>query len=265
MEVLKIWDGEIPFYDKKINNAENDNLNKIEFYRCCGESDTTVVIFPGGAYYLRSSDHEGRQIAQYYNKSGINAAVVEYRVSPYTYPVPLLDAQRAIKVLRRNADKLGIKNNKIITCGFSAGGHLCSMMATKSDICNIYGDETDKMSARPDGAILCYPVISTDEKIANTDSVRHLLGDKYTELKGEFSSDENVTESTCPCFIWHTADDGCVNVQNSLRFAQALIRNKVKCELHIYPTGPHGVGLAAQYPHLQSWLGLSVKWIKECF
>ncbi len=264
MEVLKIWDNEIPYFDKSINNDINLSSNKITFFTANLFEERkvpTIVIFPGGGYGFRASEHEGYQIAGYFASQGFNAAVVEYRVAPYRYPVPLLDAQRAIKVLRYNADRLGIDENKIVTLGFSAGGHLCGMTATKPDICKVQADEIDKMSAKVNGAILCYPVVSSTEKFSHFDSIKNLLGGE--DENAEFSNERNVTPDTCPCFIWHTAKDDAVNVQNSFAFAQSLIKNNVPCEMHIYPFGRHGLGLGLTEPHISSWIELAAKWVKD--
>ncbi len=265
MEFLKIWDNEIPYFDENITNETNLATNKITFFSAdmkSVRSVPTVVIYPGGGYGMRASDHEGITIAGFFASHGFNAAVVEYRVAPYRYPVPLLDAQRAIKVLRHNAERLGIDKDKIITLGFSAGGHLCGLTATKPDICRELGDDIDKESAKANGAILCYPVISGVEEFSHFGSLANLLNGDTSRYE-EFSLEKCVTKDTCPCFIWHTVEDDAVPVQNSLAFAQALIKNKVPCEMHIYPFGPHGKGIGIGYPHLHSWIELAAKWIED--
>lgn len=264
MEYLKIWDDEMPLYDKSINNEQNKNINRITFFSAnMDQKVPTVVIFPGGGYSMRASEHEGLAIAGFFASQGFNAAVVEYRVAPYRYPAALLDAQRAIKVLRYNAERLFIDENKIVACGFSAGGHLCGMTATKPDICNLCGDEIDKMSCSVNGAILAYAVCSSDEKIGHMGSFYNLVGENNKEKFCELSNELNVTENTCPCFIWHTVPDPCVNVKNSIVFAQKLIDKGVKCELHLYPVGHHGQGLGLKTPHITSWAALAAKWITD--
>ncbi|MBQ0083290.1 MAG: alpha/beta hydrolase [Clostridiales bacterium] len=263
MQELKIWDKEIPYFDEKINNEANSGINTIRFFSAGKkEKVPTVAIFPGGGYSIRSSDKEGTQVAEMFNKAGYNAAVIEYRVTPYYHPCELLDGQRAIKVLRYNADKLGIDENKILVCGFSAGGNLAGITAVKEDICNIYEDEIDKVSAKVNGAILCYPVVSADESIAHIGSFRNMLGPAI-DRKDEFSVEKLINKNSCPFFIWHTAEDDCVPVQNSFRLADALIKNKVPCELHIYPFGYHGLGLGGEISHVKSWAPLAAKWIKD--
>lgn len=264
MTEFKLWGNEIPYFDEKIKNESNENTNKMYFFGAqTSKKVPTVVIFPGGGYSCRADDHEGKQTAAMFNKAGYNAAVVEYRVTPYHYPAELIDAQRAVKILRYNADKLNIDAEKIIVCGYSAGGHLAGITALLPDICNVCGDEIDKMSAEINGAILGYPVCSSDEKIAHIGSFRNLLGEENYLSFGEFSLEKRVTEKTCPFFIWHTAADDCVPVENSLVLANALISKKVPCELHIYPFGSHGLGLAPEVPHLTTWYDLAAKWIKD--
>lgn len=263
MQEFQIWNKEIPYFDKNIKNEQNEGINIIRFYGVKSDKKLpTVAIFPGGGYSFRCDDKEGTDIAAMFNKAGYNAAVVEYRVTPYYYPAELLDGQRAIKVLRYNADKLGIDENKILVCGFSAGGHLAGITATMPDICNVYGDEIDKVSAKVNGAILCYPVCSADESISHIGSFRNLLGSNI-DKKDKFSLENNVNKDTCPFFIWHTQEDDTVPVENSVRLASTLIKNGVPCELHIYPFGPHGEGLAPRFPHLTSWAKLSTDWIRD--
>lgn len=263
MEKFKIWDKEIPLFDNDIYNEQNENINTIEFYGV--ESDEPaplVVIFPGGGYGCRCSGYEGSEVARFFQGKGLNAAVVEYRVNPYRYPAPLLDAQRAIKKLRFNAERLNINPDRVFTLGFSAGGHLCGMTATFPDICNIYNDETDKMSHKPTGAILCYPVVSSDDDKMHEGSFRYLLGENYDE-KQDYSIEKRVNADTCPCLVWHCVHDTLVPPINSLVFAKAMWKNDIHCELHIFPEGDHGGGLRQSYLCSRVWPELAVDWIKR--
>lgn len=167
MHKIQIWEKDFPLYNPQIKNEANDNINTIDFYPV--ETDQplpVVVIFPGGGYAFRCEPLEGRSTAEFFNSQNMHAAVVQYRVDPYRYPAPLLDAQRAIKLLRYHAEELRIDPNQLFTLGYSAGGHLCGMTATFPDICNEYGDAVDKLSHKPNGAILCYPVVSADDEYA---------------------------------------------------------------------------------------------------
>ncbi len=258
---FKIWDKEFPLYDETINNEENDNINTMQFYGVdSAEPTPVVVIFPGGAYMFRSNVNEGEEIAQFFNTKGIAAAVVQYRVSPYRYPAPLLDAQRAIKILRYNAAELNINPDRLFTLGFSAGGHLCGMTATFPDICNIYNDEIDKMNHKPTGAIPCYPVITSDDRVGHLDSFGNLLGEQYGRRE-EFSLEKRVDKDTCPCFVFHCAHDDLVPKENSILFAEALWKNDIHCELHIFPEGVHGGGLREGNLNSRVWPELAVDWV----
>lgn len=260
---FKIWNRDIPLFDENNNNDKNQNTNLITFFPAETEKPVpTVVIFPGGGYCLRSSEQEGFDVAKFFNSVGFNAAVVEYRVAPYHYPVQLLDAQRAIKVVRSLGKEYNVDTDKIVTLGFSAGGHLCGMTATFPDICNEYGDEIDKLSAHPNGAVLCYAVSSADKDFGHLGSFKNLLGENY-EKKEEFSTELRIDKNTCPCFLWHTVTDECVNVENSIHFAQNLIKNNIPCELHLFPNGPHGQGLAQNLKEASQWPELAANWIKN--
>ncbi len=261
MKNFKIWDKEFPLYNEEIKNEQNDGINSIEFYGIeADEPSPLVVIFPGGGYGFRSNVNEGKDVAEFFNGKGFHAAVVQYRVAPYCYPAPLLDAQRAIKLLRYKAKELNINTERVFTLGFSAGGHLCGMTATFPDICNIYNDEIDKMSHKPNGAVLCYPVISADEEIVNLGSFRKLLGENF-ESKQEYSIEKRVDNDTCPCFVFHCVKDGLVPKDNSIVLANALWEKGIQCELHIFQEGGHGGGLRQVNTHSRMWPTLAADWM----
>ncbi len=263
MQIFKIWDKEFPLYNEGIKNEQNNGINTIEFY--CAETKEpapVVVIFPGGGYSFRSNINEGKPVAEFFNGKGFHAAVVNYRVEPYRYPAPLLDAQRAIKILRYKAEELNINPERVFTLGFSAGGHLCGMTATFPDICNIYNDEIDKMGHKPNGAVLCYPVISTDENIMHAGSFECLLGEDY-EKREEFSIEKRVDKDTCPCFTFHCAHDGLVPKGNSIVLANAMWDNNIPCELHVFQEGGHGGGLRQVNAYSKVWPELAAEWISR--
>lgn len=263
MKIFKIWDSEFPLFDEAITNEENDKINTIEFYPVeSAEPAPVVVIFPGGGYHFRSSENEGTAVAEFMNSQGMHAAVVHYRVAPYRYPAPLLDAQRTIKLLRYNAKELNINPDRLFTLGFSAGGHLCGMTATFPDVCNIYNDEIDKMSHKPTGAVLCYPVITADEQLGHLPSFKNLLGENY-DKKEDYSIEKKVDKNTCPCFVFHCAHDGLVPKENSLLLAKALWDNEIPCELHIFQEGGHGGGLRQVNKYSRAWPTLAAEWIKR--
>ena len=261
MEIFKIWDGNFPLYNEEIKNEQNDGINGIEFYPIeTDEPAPVVLIFAGGGYGFRSNVNEGVPVAEFFNKKGFHAAVVQYRVAPYSYPAPLLDAQRAIKILRYKAKQLKINPDRVFTLGFSAGGHLAGMTATFPDICNIYNDEIDKMSHKPTGSVLGYPVITCDEKKGHLPSFENLLGENYGK-RAEFSLENRVDKDTCPCFVFHCAHDGLVPKENSILFANALWDNGIPCEMHIFQEGGHGGGLRKVNLYSRMWPDLAAEWM----
>jgi acetyl esterase/lipase len=208
----------------------------------------SVIICPGGGYSIIAWNKEGTKVAEEFNKWGITAFVLRYRLPDDTTMVdksiaPLQDAQQAVRLVRSNAVEWGIDKNRIGIMGFSAGGHLAATAAThftyKADQKN-----TDTTSARPDFAILVYPVISFDTSFAHIGSRNKLIGINPTADKIAFFSNElQVTANTPPTFLVHAGDDKGVPVENSIRFYQACIKNKVPVEMHLYPKGGHGFGL----------------------
>jgi len=217
-------------------------------YKPAQQNGMSVIICPGGGYSILAWNKEGTKIAEEFNKWGITAFILRYRLPDDTTMIdksiaPLQDAQQAVRLVRSNAVDWGIDKNKIGIMGFSAGGHLASTAAThftfKADPKN-----TDTTSVRPDFAILVYPVISFDTSFGHMGSKNKLIGSNATADKIDFFSNElRVTAHTPPVFLVHTADDKTVPVENSIRFYQACIKNKVPVEMHLYPKGGHGFGL----------------------
>ncbi len=224
-------------------------------------TDTAVVIFPGGGYNVLAP-HEGEGYAQLVNTFGIDAFVVNYRINPNKFPLPLLDARRAIRYIRFNSEKFGISKSRLLVMGSSAGGHLAALTSTYLEKIDGEGvDEIDNEDFLPNAQILCYPVISSNEKIFHRGSYMSLLGDLF-DRRDEFSPELLVRENTPKAFIWHTADDKSVNVENSYRYASALAKNKVPHELHIFPFGVHGSGLAQNDFYLSEWTSLLRRWLR---
>ncbi len=226
---------------------------------------TAVVICPGGGYGILAYDHEGYQVAKWFNRIGITAAVLRYRHAPqYHHPVPLNDAQRAVRYLRANAEKWGLSPNRIGIMGFSAGGHLASTASTHFDSGNDDAkDKIDRVSCRPDFTILGYPVISLKSDFGHKGSLRNLLGgDPAPALVESLSNETQVTSETPPAFLFHTSEDRGVPVQNSLVYYQALIEHGISAELHAYQNGPHGVGLGIGDPVLHTWKERLHDWLR---
>lgn len=225
-----------------------------------------VVILPGGGYTILAMNHEGHDYAKWLNERGISAMVVKYRVSGneefgYQYPVPHLDARRAIRTLRSMADELELKSVGVM--GSSAGGHLASVCVTRfgDTFAEEGGDEIDRLDCRPDFGILVYPVISMGE-LAHGGSKRRLLGsDPSPEMSDKLSSEKQVTAKTPPCFLLTTSDD-FVDCRNSLRFAEACKAAGVPVALHLFEKGGHGYGLKGKGP-VSAWPGLLEAWLER--
>lgn len=234
---------------------------------------TAVVICPGGGYSGLADDHEGKDPATWLNERGITAFVLKYRtVGPKRpgplHPAPLMDAQRAIRMVRSKAKEFGIDAKKVGIWGFSAGGHLASSAATHFDNGQPEAtDAIDKESCRPDFAILSYPVISMKPPVTHGGSRNNLLGSKADEkLVEDFSNDQAVTKDTPPTFLFHTSEDTAVKPENSVLFYMALRKHNIPAELHIYEKGKHGVGLARmgnnKDSNLSTWTDRLDGWLK---
>lgn len=209
-----------------------------------------VIVCPGGGYG-GLADHEGRPIAEMLNAAGIHAAVLKYRLGPrHRHPSMLNDAQRAIRLVRHHAAAWKVNPKHVGILGFSAGGHLTSTAAVHYDRFTCPNDDlAATISARPDVAVLCYPVIDMAGEFRHEGSKNNLLGpNPDPALVAQLSNHTQVTPQTPPCFLWHTADDDPVPVQNSLQFVAACRKNRVPVELHVFESGRHGLGLAPDHP-----------------
>jgi len=240
---------------------------KLTVYRAPAEdaNGAAVVVCPGGSYGRLASDHEGKQVAEWLNSLGVSAFVLQYRLGPrYRHPAPLQDAQRAIRLVRARAADWGVDPARVGILGFSAGGHLASTTATHFDDGREgAADPVERQSARPDFAVLAYPVISLEGAPAHSNSRRNLLGEPADPALVELLSNERqVTARTPPTFLFHTADDPGVLATNSLLFFEALQAKGVPGELHVFAHGKHGVGLAADDPALSQWPRLCALWMQ---
>lgn len=230
------------------------------------QSDAAIIIFPGGGYAGRAA-HEGEAYAKFLAKNGYTAFVCDYRVSPHRFPFPLLDARRAVRTVRSQAAEYGIDKNKIAVMGSSAGGHLAAFISTYDKAIDFEGiDDIDNEEFVPNAQILCYPVIKLyKDTDTHMGSAQNLLGDRYEELCHACSPDLIANEKTPQAFIWHTFEDGGVPIGNSLDYAKALKKNNIPVEMHIYPHGSHGLGLALNEDeiskHVSAWSGSLLKWL----
>ena len=224
-----------------------------------------VVICPGGGYGGLSMVNEGSTIAEAFNKIGVAAFILTYRLPSDDIMVnktigPLQDAQRAIQMIRQNAANWNINPNKVGIIGFSAGGHLASTVITHFDKAVI--ENSANINLRPDFGILLYPVISFGP-MAHVGSRENLIGKNPSqELVDLYSNEKQVTANTPPTFLVHAEDDGAVPVQNSIMFYDALLQYKVKAEMHIYQAGGHGFGLNNSTTK-DKWFERLTNWMDE--
>jgi acetyl esterase/lipase len=227
-----------------------------------------VVICPGGGYGHLAIDHEGHQIARWLNSFGVAGFILKYRHrnsgAGYGHPVPLMDAQRAISMVRARAAEFEVDPARIGILGFSAGGHLASTAATHFHTGRTDTDDAiDRVSCRPDFAVLVYPVISLTEWFTHVGSRTNLLGrDGDAELIRQLSNELHVTPQTPPTFLLHTNEDTAVPAENSVYFYLALRKAKVPAELHIYEKGQHGVGLGAAAGAVGTWPRRCEEWMR---
>lgn len=251
-----LWEKQnIPLYD----TADEKLMPSMRAYIKDG-AKACVVICPGGGYGMKAY-HEGEPIAWWLNSIGISAFVLDYRVNPYKFPAPMLDAQRAVRYARYLSKDYGYDKDKIGILGFSAGGHLAAYCGTIfDDLRYCAQDEIDKMSSRPDFMVLCYPVISLVSCFHYGSRV-NLLGDVDYQTASKYSIERRVTKDTSPAFIWHTATDD-MPVENSLMLAGELSKKNVPFELHIFREGPHGLGLAETKKDIREWVNLCERWFK---
>ena len=227
-----------------------------------------MVICPGGGYG-GLADHEGSHYARWLNDQGVAGFVLKYRLGSagYRHPVMLQDAARALRTVRARADEWKLDPKRIGIMGSSAGGHLASTLLTHFDAGKTdAADPIERASSRPDLGILCYAVITMGE-FTHGGSKKNLLGENPSpELVRELSNELQVTKETPPCFVWHTAADTAVPVENSLAFAAALRKSGVPFDLHIYERGRHGIGLGSQ-PYgggeRHPWTRDCAFWLKE--
>jgi len=223
-----------------------------------------VVVFPGGGYNHLAA-HEGEPVAQWLNTLGVAAFVLNYRVKPYGHPYPWMDATRAVRTVRARAAQWGFAPDKIAVLGFSAGGHLAATISTRHDAgAPASDDPIERVSSRPDAAVICYGVTTFDTRYYHGGSARALFGDSPSEQDlQDYSAEKQVTQRTPPAFLWHTADDASVPLMNSLLYAGALQACGVAVELHVFPHGRHGLGLANDDPVVGQWKGLCATWLQN--
>ena len=282
-EVIPIWPQGAPHalsgHDKAEYTFVNDrgitvirDVVKPEIWVYHQDPDTmngsSVLIFPGGGYWVLAIDHEGYQIADWLSVQGITPIIVKYR-HPWgetmqdSHLGPLSDAQEAVRIVRRNAEAWNLDPEKIGVMGFSAGGHLAASVS------NLYDYDpyalSDGISARPDFSVLVYPVISFTQPYGHLGSEKKLLGseDAPLELQQQFSMELQVKATTPPTFLIHTRDDKVVPPENSISYFQHMLSAGVPGELHVFETGGHGFGLGNWEDCSYRWPTLCESWLRR--
>jgi len=280
-KILPLWEGDPPNYREtgEVTIWDTSDIVRVRLVQqpdiavfLPSRKNTTgeaVVICPGGGYHILAYDWEGSDIARWLNSHGIAAFVLKYRLpgsnsNIVPYKSPLMDAQRAMRMVRYNAESWNVDTGKIGVMGFSAGGHLASTLSTHFDTGDPSSDDpVEHMSCRPDFSILIYPVISFTADFSHVGSRHALLGeDADEELVKHFSNELQVTEDTPPAILIHSGDDKAVPVENSIVYYEALLEHQIPAELHIYPYGGHGFSLAINKGHLSTWPDRVYEWIK---
>ena len=278
-EVILLWNGAPPGAKNDVNYSEKHEtedgiITKIaqvtapalSVYRPEKPNGTAILIFPGGGYTYLSSDKEGEKVVKWLNAQGVTAFVVKYRLPADAIMQdksvgPLQDAQQAMRIVREKAAQWDVDPDKIGVMGFSAGGHVAATLCTRFDE-KVY--EHNTVSARPDFAVLIYPVISMDDEITHKVSRAKLLGDNPTaEQLKLFSNELRVTADTPQTFIVHAGDDKSVPVENSLRYYSALRKHNVMGELQIYEKAGHGFGMGNKGGTSRNWPADCTNWLRE--
>jgi acetyl esterase/lipase len=229
-----------------------------------GGKTAAIVVCPGGGYGGLAA-HEAEPIARWLNSLGVTGVVLRYRLGPkYHHPVELHDAQRALRTVRFHAAEWKVDPAHVGILGFSAGGHLAATASTQFDAGDPGAkDPIDRQTSRPDVSVLVYPVITFTDPYTHKGSRTNLLGpNPPQQLIDEMSAEKRVTKETPPTFIFHTADDEAVPVENAILYATALRRHGVPFELHVYEHGRHGVGLATNDPILGTWPARCADWLR---
>ena len=273
---IRLWDGVAP------GAAGNDPCRDIPFLRIFpgrtpeSSAHSAIIVIPGGGYDRLSDRKEQEPVAEYFSRElGVTTFVLYYRLvqrdGTYRYPVPMWDAQRALKLVRYRSSQFGIDPSKIGLFGFSAGGHLAATIAlhATSDFGLTTRDGIDSVDAHPKFLGLGYPVISMlPDQYASPNSLKHLLhgyeGREKARLERYLSAQLNVPSGLSPVFLFESMDDKQISSENSVMFARALREAGTPAEVHLFPHGVHGGGLANGIPGEEEWPGMFRSWMAGC-
>lgn len=260
-------------YDETAKKIKKVGVPEIWYYPASRKTSaklSAILIVPGGGYTTLAFDHEGIKVAQWLNQLGISAFVLMYRLpywesEPCKSKVALMDATRAMRIIRHNATLWNLEISKIGVLGFSAGGHLAATLSTQFDLGNTAAEnQFDKFSSRPDFSILVYPVISMLNGLTHMGSRKSLLGDIPTkEELNLYSNELQVKSNTPPTLLIHAKDDSVVVPENSIQYHKALQKNKIPTTLHLMEAGGHGFGIKNARAPTNSWLKITEEWLQE--
>jgi acetyl esterase/lipase len=266
IQTIRLWPGDAP--GAKGKACEDTPTLTIVSPRAHAENGTAVIINPGGSYKILAGDLEGGEIANWFAARGVRAFVLSYRLTTngYMMPAPLEDARRAVQFVRAHAAEYKVNPNRIGLIGFSAGGHLAALAGTrpiagKADA----SDPVERVSSRPDYLVLGYPwlgAIGMDMLHLNYCKINNVV-DQCEALRAAYSPDLFVSKDTPPVFLYHTFNDKTVPVEQALTFYNALVKNGVSAEMHIFANGGHGSGLGKGDAALDQWPALLETWMRE--
>jgi acetyl esterase/lipase len=265
IQTIRLWPGDAP--QAKGTTCDDIPTLSILEPQPGHENGSAVVVLPGGAYRGLAANLEGRQVADWFSAHGFRAFVLRYRLPSHGYmlPVPLLDARRAVQLVRARALDYHIDPNRIVVIGFSAGGHLAGLAGTQFVPGNPDAeDPINRVSSRPDYLVLGYPwlgAISSDTSHLSYCKLFNVM-DQCEALRLAYSPELFVTKETPPTFWYHTFSDETVPVEQGLRFYEALVKAGVPAEAHIFAKGPHGTGLGKGDAALDQWPSLLETWLR---
>lgn len=261
---VPLWPGKMPGdlgskITRRIDNRSGNDAHpdrwiygvarpELIVFKPANPNGAAVLCMPGGSYEFLAFDNEGVEQARWLNARGVTVFVLLYRLPAEGWgrreDVPLQDAQRAMRVIRRDAAKYGVDPKRVMALGFSAGGHLCGSLTTRhAEQTYAQVDAADQLSARPDLSAMIYPVVTLEKPTTHQGSRDNLLGKDAPEaLRHSHSVDQRVDADTPPLFLVHAEDDGTVPVANSLDLYKAMLDHKRPCEMHLFDQGGHGFG-----------------------
>ena len=265
IQTVRLWPGDAP----QSKGSTCDDIPTLTIFgpRSGSANGSAVIVLPGGAYRGLAGDLEGREVADWFAVRGFRAFILSYRLSSHGYvlPVPLLDARRAVQLVRARARDYQVDPNRIVMIGFSAGGHLAALAGTQFVQGNPDAeDPLDRVSSRPDFLVLGYAwlgAISSDTSHLSYCKIFNLM-DKCEELRTAYTPELFVTKDTPPTFMYHTFTDQTVPIQQALGFYNALVKAGVTSEMHVFANGPHGTGLGKGDPALDQWPNLLENWLR---